>query len=84
MFLKGHVMKTKTDNEIYAERNNPHIQVINAARIEARELLMDLLQQAGHYAHPVYAEQRKAYIAAVQRFADLCDIDFDAAVKGLL
>jgi hypothetical protein len=77
-------MKTKTDNEIFAERNNPHIQAINAARSEARELLMALLQEAGHYAHPVYAERRKAYLNAVQRFADLCDIEFDAAVRDLL
>ena len=71
-------MSTKLLNEINFHRTNRNDKVVAAAKTEAREILMDLLQL--NYLHPTYDAKRDAYFAAVQRYADLTDQTLEIAL----
>jgi hypothetical protein len=77
-------MKTIPNNDLFDNRNNPHIQAVNEARATAREKLIDLIATPGNYLHPTFAIRRKAYFDAVKSYADLTDQTFNLALKSIL
>jgi hypothetical protein len=59
-------------------------EAITEARIKARVALMELIEVAGDYLHPVYAPKREAYFTLVTAYATLTDQTFDSAIAHLL